>query len=320
MNNLLLNRDFQPPADGFYQVLPIGRFPIALAPEAEGGEPRQLVQVLDAAAAQSICNRFAEAAKAPAFGGLLVDYDHFSLDADKSSAAAGWITELQNRADGVYAKIRWSDEGELAVNGGRYRYCSPVFDLANCEDLGNGQVRPLSLTNLALTNDPRLKTLRPLTNRDTSAGSAGNKKGNEGMDKIAKALGLAETATPEEIQTALDAKLARLADLEGKAAETQAEEDMKPYEGQIADKAAMKDVLCKNRDSGLKMLKALKPAGEIKPLPNRANGKQPGAEGDATASADEAKAGKIRNRASELQKSLKLPFSQAWDRAAEEVG
>ena len=131
-----------------------------------------LTQVVDADACTAMANRFAEEAKAPNFAGLLVDFDHFSLDGEKRSEAAGWIIELENRDSGLFAKIRWSDIGEEAVKGGRYRFLSPVWNRADCVDLGGGRVRPVRLLNAAVTNDPNLKGMRPLSNSGRIANSA----------------------------------------------------------------------------------------------------------------------------------------------------
>lgn len=165
MNALLLNRDgFQMPADGWYQVAPLGEFA-----HAQAG----LVQVVDAEACLAMANRFADEAKGANFAGLLVDFDHFSLDGEKRSEAAGWITALENRDGGLFAKIRWSDVGEEAVKGGRYRFLSPVWARSDCVDLGNGRVRPVRLLNAAVTNDPNLKGMRPLSNNAASAAAPG---------------------------------------------------------------------------------------------------------------------------------------------------
>jgi hypothetical protein len=180
MNTLLLNRDgFQMPADGWYQVAPRGEFA-----HAQAG----LVQVVDAEACAAMVNRFEEECKGANFAGLLVDFDHDSLDAGKRSEAAGWIVELKvgNRESdisdgsdasgggakgqgGLWAKIRWSDVGEEAVKGGRYRFLSPVWARSDCVELGNGRVRPVRLLNAAVTNDPNLKGIRPLSNSGREA-------------------------------------------------------------------------------------------------------------------------------------------------------
>jgi hypothetical protein len=165
MNALLINRDgFQMPVDGWYQVAPLGEFA-----HSQAG----LVQVVDREACVAMANRFAEEAKAATFAGLLVDFDHFSLDGEKRSEAAGWITALENRDGGLFAKIRWSDVGEEAVKGGRYRFLSPVWSRSDCVDLGNGRVRPVRLLNAAVTNDPNLKGMQPLSNSSTPPRAGG---------------------------------------------------------------------------------------------------------------------------------------------------
>jgi len=203
VNTLILNREtFELPADGWYQIAPIGEFPHAGA---------GVIQMVDAAACEAMANAFRAESTAPNFAGLLIDFDHFSLDGKQKSEAAGWITALEarvgktadgrpqtadlgetyNDADGVepvppgdtdrvepvppvggnlgngglWGKIRWSDAGEACVRGGRYRFLSPVWAKADCEDLGGGRLRPVRLMNAAVTNDPNIKGMVPLSNR-----------------------------------------------------------------------------------------------------------------------------------------------------------
>ena len=156
MNTLIVNREtFQMPADGWYQLAPLGEFPHAAA---------GVVQVVDAEACTAMVDRFKADAAVENFAGLLVDFDHFSLDDQARSEAAGWIVDLASRDTGLWGQIRWSDVGEAAVKGGRYRFLSPVWARSDCVDLGNGRVRPVRLLNAAVTNDPNLKGLRPLSN------------------------------------------------------------------------------------------------------------------------------------------------------------
>jgi phage I-like protein len=170
----ILNRDFKMPDDGWYHVAPLGEFP-----HPSSG----LIQVVDAPSVTAMANRFATESKAENFPGLLTDFDHFSNDPSQPSAAAGWIYDLQNRDTGLWAKIRWSDLGQEAVIGGRYRLVSPVWNRSDCEDLGNNRVRPMRLDRVALTNDPNLKGLTPLTNRADATGEIKNYGTSEGAKK-----------------------------------------------------------------------------------------------------------------------------------------
>jgi phage I-like protein len=169
--NLILNRNFELPKDGWYQLAPLGEFPHAAA---------GITQIIDEAACTQMVAAF-ETVKnfSGNFPGLLIDFDHFSLDAAKHSEAAGWITDLkfshpssdlcpQSSGTGLFAQIRWSDTGEAAVTGGRYRFLSPVWAKSDCEDLGNDRLRPVRLLNAAVTNDPNLKGILPLSNRNAS--------------------------------------------------------------------------------------------------------------------------------------------------------
>jgi hypothetical protein len=143
--------------NGWAHISPLGEF------EHSGAG---VVQVIDEEAAKAIVEDFKAKASAANFPGLLVDFDHFSMDTDKPSEAAGWITELRQDAQGIWAKVRWSNKGLEAVEGGAYRLVSPVFPKASlCEDLGGGRIRPRALTGVALTNEPNIKGAKPLTNR-----------------------------------------------------------------------------------------------------------------------------------------------------------
>ncbi len=190
------NRDssgqFVPPADGFYHLAPKGEYP-----HPESG----LLQVIDDDATAAMLNRFADEAKAPNFPGLLVDFEHFSYDTDKSSEAAGWITELQNRADGLWGKVRWSDQGDAAVKHGRYRLISPVWQPKDVQQLGNKRVRPQRLDSAGLTNNPNLRGMVPLSNRSASDDAADTKTNNPNppirMKSLCTALGLSADASEE---------------------------------------------------------------------------------------------------------------------------
>ncbi len=181
MNTLILNRDtFQMPEDGWYQIAPLGEFPH----EAAG-----VLQVVDRAACVSMANAFRAESQKPNFAGLLIDFDHFSLDGKQKSEAAGWVTALENRDDGLWGKIRWSDTGEDCVRGGRYRFLSPVWARSDCEDLGadpqsgRDRLRPVRLLNAAVTNDPNIKGMVPLSNRKIEDGAILTTEGTENAER-----------------------------------------------------------------------------------------------------------------------------------------
>ena len=154
----ILNRDFQHPADGWYQIeVPGEHF------NRESG----VVQLVDDAAVGSIVNRFNQEADGYAaqhgtpFPGMLIDHEHFKHQADKETVAYGWLMRLQNRQGKPFGRIRWTNTGKPAIDGGDYRFFSSEYDPKDLQILNPGEkplrVRPLRLDGLTLTNDPNNK-------------------------------------------------------------------------------------------------------------------------------------------------------------------
>lgn len=225
MNTKILNREFQHPADGWYQI------------EARGEHPNRaagVVQVIDEAACAAIVRRFnadAEAGKLSHGREMLIDHEHFKHDAGKETIAYGWLQKLACRADGYYGRIRWTGTGKRAVDAGDYRFFSTEYDPKDLEKAESGKikaVRPLRLDGLTLTNDPNNKGARPITNRMNFAGAdapAANQSAAEAatdkskptkpMKNAATKLGLAAEASEEAILGAVTTLLNRVSVLEG---------------------------------------------------------------------------------------------------------
>lgn len=210
MNAKILNRDFQHPADGWYQIEPKGDHPNRAA---------GVVQVIDEEAISAIVNRFNTDAQAGSLrhgNELLVDHEHFSDQPDQESRAYGWLQELQNRADGIYGRIRWTATGKAAVDGGDYRFFSTEYDPKDLKVLNSElrspnsapkRVRPLRLDGLSLTNMNNNRGQKPITNRDDKnlpdvSASGANQQTNQRtntMKSIAQKLGLAPEASEDAI-------------------------------------------------------------------------------------------------------------------------
>ena len=158
MTPIFCNREFQHPADGWYEFESKGEH---LNREAGVSE------VIDDVAADSITNAFNELADDPNFPGMLIDTDHFKHQMDQKTLANGWLMRTQNRADGIYGQIRWTATGHAAVDGGDYRYFSTEYDPEDLVNLGGDppRVRPMRLAGLTLTNMPNNKGGKPITNR-----------------------------------------------------------------------------------------------------------------------------------------------------------
>jgi phage I-like protein len=95
---------------------------------------------------------------------LPVDYDHqidlASLQGG-SARAAGWINEMQARADGIWGFAEWTPSAKAALDAREYRFLSPVFAHSP-----NGRVS--ALLRAGLTNNPNLTQLTALNAAGTT--------------------------------------------------------------------------------------------------------------------------------------------------------
>ncbi len=200
MNPAILKPTSQIPADGWHQIE---------VPGEHINHGAQVVQVIDAKALTSILDQFSTDAAEVNFPGLLVDRDHFSLDAEKPSEAMGWVTELRNRAGIMEARIDWTSVGRPLVEGKAYKFLSTVYEPADVEKIGtrgvNGAtyqlVRPLHLRRLALTNDPNSDGGEPLSNRRPPSTST---DGNAAvLRSLREKLGLSPDASEAAVASGL---------------------------------------------------------------------------------------------------------------------
>ena len=188
------------------------------AGEIRTGDGRGPYRVRDAAALLSA---------APTPGGRLpIDENHatdLAAPRGEPAPARGWIVELQSRDDGVWGRVEWTAAGRRLVAGRAYRGLSPVI-----QHLKNGDVT--AILRASLVNRPNLRGLTALhqetdmtllekllkalglsadTTEDqvvekvTTLIADKTKKDETAMQAalspIAKALGLAETASAEEV-------------------------------------------------------------------------------------------------------------------------
>ncbi len=322
----LLNRDFKTPGDGWFQIAPIGEFRGVANID---GEEKPIIQLLDREAIDELARNFGKE--------LLVDYEHFAHDPDKETRAAGWITAVQARPDGLYAQIRLSSRGKSDIEGGEYRFISPEFDLI--KPAGGEKWRPVRLTGAGLTNKPALTTLAPLSNREPAGG--GNQKTTTERTKmdykaiLLKVLGLSATASDEDIQKAADSgdsvpdmqKTVETANREIKQLrETVAESDMAGVELDDETKAVVREALVTDRAKGLKIMAALRKTGASEGKPSgtifdRKQAKTPktGADIASAGKADDVRAARIYNRANEIMRQEGIPWGIAFNRAEAET-
>ena len=269
---------------------------------------------------------------------VLIDYEHFSHDADKATAAAGWGQALRGAAgnDGLELQTDWAAPARAQVIDKVYRYISPEFSGSVKFEDDTFKFFPSALTGAGLTNRPKLTTLRPVSvnrNTPTTSPSPMNHKA-----ELLKHLGLPDTATDAEISAAMAKSQAtskcrdtEVADLKAhiKTLEDEAiESDMLRFGDVIDDKDSAKELLQLNRALGVKLytqLQTKKAAADkvITPLfqKNRAtapDGKKFTAP-DAEQEAATAKFRAIESRAQTLVKERNMTFSAAFDAAKAEA-
>jgi len=177
--SLFLANDFTVLQDDWVQILPYGDFPHT-GPVGRDGKPYKengrvkypngVIQRINNEATEKLISEFNSliGKASRIFGGLPWYIGHHDLDPIKypDPKAYGWIMKLENRADGLYAQVKWTDEGKELKDGGAFKYLSPFFN--SLEDTGlleNGMaiVYPAWLKSVAFTNAPNMP-VKPLAN------------------------------------------------------------------------------------------------------------------------------------------------------------
>lgn len=134
---------------------------------------------------------------------LPVDYEH-EMDTPRAHGAAGvpaagWIKELQVRADGIWGRVEWTERAGKMVAAREYRFLSPVLfhaaDRTVMRIAGAGLVHRPNLELKSLSSEDS-----PMTDTPTAPGAA--------LAQIAEALGLHSEATSAEIVTAIHGRTA----------------------------------------------------------------------------------------------------------------
>ena len=139
----------------------------------------------------------------------VVDFEHQTLHGGKAPAA-GWIKAVENRSDGLWARVDWLDDAKQMIEARQYRYFSPVFDF-KAKDPRSGKPIGALLHSIGLTNDPFLESdIVPLAAKAEHGPATNHEETDMALADIAKDLGLPEDATEEEIR----AKLVELRDAE----------------------------------------------------------------------------------------------------------
>ncbi|MBU0665355.1 MAG: phage protease [Proteobacteria bacterium] len=126
---------------------------------------------------------------------LPIDYEHASeLKAPngEQAPAAAWGTELAIREGGsIWARVEWTPKGLEAVANREYRYLSPVLIYEKKSS------RIVGIASVGLTNKPNL-TLTALNQEGDNT-----QQETDMLKRICAKLGLAETASEDDVMAAI---------------------------------------------------------------------------------------------------------------------
>lgn len=147
------------------QLAPKGEYPQFVDDEANPGQQKEVVQILDDQSIKTLCDNFKDK--------VLVDADH-SSETSTNTRAYAWVTKLfVDPEKGLMAEIEPTTVGADAINGKEYRFVSGAWTL---DDDG----RPVELVSIGLTNKPNLP-VAPMINAQAAkkddAGTAVNADG-----------------------------------------------------------------------------------------------------------------------------------------------
>lgn len=128
-----------------------------------------------------------------------VDYEHQTLKSIEAPAA-GWITNLALKADGIYADVQWTVRAAEFLRQREYRYCSPVI-MTRVRDK-----KVMKLHSVALTNTPAIDAMTPIVNKagaGTEVPVEDIQSTDAAMERLAALLELPEKARLEDIYKAV---------------------------------------------------------------------------------------------------------------------
>lgn len=251
-------------------IAPFGEFTRI---ERHGDAETVITQLLDRTAYEQVLAAF----KGPE---VLVDFEHRAQNTDDTTAGA-WVQQLAIRESGLWGLLKFTDVGTAAVRGRRLRFLSPVWHL---DDTG----RPIALKNVALTNVPYFKNLRPVLNKAPTQNQPGEPTGDpqpkeHTMKDLAAFFGLPEAASEAEIIAAAKAAQEqiktlqkRIAELENVQLTAEAETVAETNKDRIQNKDRFVKLYVQNKELAMNMLGTLAaPTATTPPVTNTKDAKLP---------------------------------------------
>jgi phage I-like protein len=268
---------------------------------------------------ETIANRFGTWAQEAGFAGLLVDFDHFSSDQDKSTRAGAWIMNVQRRDDTLWGQLRLTASGRAALEGGDFRHFSPVLGFPPRDYKPGEEAHPVALLGGAFTNQPTFRGMVPLSNRQGDPLASTQRTEMDYKAKLITVLGLAATASDAEVEAAcvtlnslvqkgreFDATKNRLDKLESE----QIDRDLDAHGLQGEAREKWKGALTKNREEALVLLASIGKEGSGYARTHNRNKARTPDQADKTASDRDQK----RDAAvAEYRTKNRCDFATAWD-------
>ena len=251
----------------FQTFPPYGRYPVGGTIK---GAAKDAVFVFDEAAARAVIEDFRQQAARPDWPGVLVDREHFSADADKTSDAMAWARDIRQDSDGsIWTRWDFTPEGERLWRDRVLVSRSPLF--LSSPDASRREYRPVALRSIGMTNAPHFRELSTLA-AAREAAEVTKHEGEIQMEEILKALGLAEGASPEDAVAAIEALKQRASAAESAATDAKKERDdavaqcrkvqadafIAANRDRIADEAKCREVYVKDPELATAMLAACK--------------------------------------------------------------
>lgn len=96
---------------------------------------------------------------------LVIDYNHSSDKAAQNGGpapAAGWITAMQSRSDGIWGLVEWTARAAAHLAAREYRYLSPVI-----YHLPDGTITAVARASLTNTPNLNLKALASVEEKES---------------------------------------------------------------------------------------------------------------------------------------------------------
>lgn len=130
---------------------------------------------------------------------VVIDYEHQTLHGGEAPAA-GWVSAIEKRADGLWAAARWTARATAYLTSREYRYLSPVLMIRKADR------RPVALHSVAMTNSPEIHGMLPLVASQRFNTLLFEEDKEDRMKEfLIHTLKLPAEATDEQIQAAIKA-------------------------------------------------------------------------------------------------------------------